>query len=104
MGIQIVTQSASHSHQWCNFILSAFFSFPLLLSHLPPPSSLFLTGRIYQRKCCKVLPPEDSLRIVHSCIVEQSPIYCTGIVDISQYRLLFGFFLLHTNRVPFGIP
>jgi hypothetical protein len=27
----------------------------------------------------------------------------TGLIDISQYRLLFGFSLLYTDRVPFEL-
>jgi hypothetical protein len=27
----------------------------------------------------------------------------TRLIDISQYRLLFGFFLLYTDRVPFEL-
>jgi hypothetical protein len=28
---------------------------------------------------------------------------CIGDIDISQFRLLFGFFLLYTDRVPFEL-
>jgi hypothetical protein len=32
-------------------------------------------------------------------------IYATSIpIDFSQYRLLFGFFLLYTDHIPFELP
>jgi hypothetical protein len=40
----------------------------------------------------------------HNAAMEKLTLTHLGcIIDISQYRLLFGFFLLYTDRVPFEL-